>query len=296
MFSFYPSMLRLLSLALIAVGSLTVAQAYPNVQTNLIAFPVTTLEGKPLMVTGKLQIPRTLKGRAPAVLILHGSAGMDSRGAMHALDLNRAGMVTLELDLWGPRGLTGGAGSRSKHPTENLPDVYGAFDFLAALPSVDPERIGISGFSWGGVLALITATRETSYRYGGGRHFAAHLSFYPAVCWGLNKAPGFEFNGLSGASVRILVGALDRYEADPQSCPNMIAALEPKDRGLISVKVYPNAEHGFNMLEAPVTYNDPFINQGKGGEGRSAPNPSARLDARCETVRFFLEHLRSDPR
>ena len=62
---------------------------YPSVRTNLIAFPVTTLDGKTITATGKLQVPRNLKGRAPAVLILHGSAGLDSRGQMHALDLNR---------------------------------------------------------------------------------------------------------------------------------------------------------------------------------------------------------------
>jgi uncharacterized protein len=264
---------------------------YPQIQTNLVTFPITTLDGKTLMATGKLQIPRNLKGRGPAVLILHGSGGMDSRGTTHALDLNRAGMVTLELDLWGPRGFSGGAGSRSKHPTENLPDVYGAYDFLAALPNVDAERIGITGFSWGGVLSLITATRPITYQYGAGRRFAAHLSFYPAVCWGLNKVPGFDFKSLNGANVRLLVGALDRYEADPESCPKMVAALEPRDKALVSVKVYPNAEHGFNMLEAPVGYTDPYINQGKGGEGRSAPNAAARLDSRLEMVRFFLKNL-----
>jgi uncharacterized protein len=264
---------------------------YPQIQTNLVAFPITALDGKPLMAMGKLQIPRNLKGRAPAVLILHGSAGIDSRGSMHALDLNRAGMVTLELDLWGPRGFSGGAGSRSKHPNENLPDVYGAYDYLAALPNVDAERIGITGFSWGGVLSLITATRPVTNQYGAGRRFASHLSFYPAVCWGLNKVPGFDFNTLNGAKVRILVGALDRYEADPESCPKMVAALEPRDRPLVSVKVYPNAEHGFNMLEAAFSYFDPYINQGKGGEGRSAPNAAARLDSRLEMVRFFLQNL-----
>ena len=202
--------------------------------------------------------------------------------------------VTLELDLWGPRGLSGGAGSRSASPYENLPDVYGAFDYLARLPEVDPARIGITGFSWGGVLALLTATRRGSEPYAG-RRFAAHLSFYPGVCWGLNKVPGFEFGALTGSPVRILVGASDRYEANPESCPNMVAALAAHDRALISVKVYPNAEHGFNMLESPFMYTDPYINQGKGGEGRSAPNAAARLDSRLEMVRFFLSNFKTSP-
>jgi uncharacterized protein len=294
-FRMNTNILRPLFVAIIgAFGSFTLAQSYPSIQTNLIAFPITTLEGKSLIATGKLQVPRNIKGRVPAVLILHGSGGLDSRGQMHALDLNRAGLITLELDLWGPRGLSGGSGSRSKTPYENLPDVYGAYDVLVAHPNVNTEQIGITGFSWGGVLALITATRRVSYEYGGGRHFAAHLSFYPSVCWGLNKVPGYEFGLLTGSPVRILVGALDRYEADPESCPRMAATLEPQDRALVSVKVYPNAEHGFNMLESPFAYTDPYINQGKGGEGRSAPSPSARLDARLEMVQFFLGMAKSN--
>jgi uncharacterized protein len=275
------------------LGSFSFAQSVaPTLQTNFIAFPVTTLEGKTLTVTGKLQIPRGLSGKAPAIVILHGSAGVDSRGTLHATDLARAGFVTLELDLWGPRGLTGGSGSRSSHPSENLPDVYGAFSYLTRLPQVDARRIGIMGFSWGGVLALLTAQKELTARFlKDGQHFAAHLSFYPAVCWGLNRVPGFEWRGFTDAPIRILVGALDRYEADPQGCPKMLERLTPEDRARVSVRVFDGAYHGFNMLEAASTYPDPYTNQGRGGEGYSESNPRARLESRVDVLRFFSRLL-----
>lgn len=41
----------------------------------------------------------------PAVVIMHGSAGVDSRGALYARELNLAGIATLEVDMWGARGL-----------------------------------------------------------------------------------------------------------------------------------------------------------------------------------------------
>jgi uncharacterized protein len=279
------------------LSSATAQSVAPTLQTNYVAFPVTTLEGKILTATGKLQIPRGLTGKAPAVLILHGSGGVDSRGSLHAIDLNRAGFVTLELDLWGPRGLTGGAGSRSNHPRENLPDVYGGFKYLAKLELVDAKRIGIMGFSWGGVLALLTAQKSVTEKFlNPGEGFAAHLSFYPAVCWGLNRVPGFELGGFSGAPIRLLVGALDKYEADPESCPKMVARLAPEDRANVTVRVFEGAYHGFNMLEAPITYSDPYTNQGRGGEGYSAPNPKARLEARVDVLRFFGAALiRSTP-
>jgi uncharacterized protein len=281
------------AVAVVAFMPIAFAQSVaPTLKTNFVAFPVTTLEGKPLTVTGQLQVPRTLSGKAPAVLILHGSAGVDSRGTLHAMDLARSGFVTLELDLWGPRGLTGSSSSRSAHPSENLPDVYGAFSYLAKLEAVDARRIGIVGFSWGGVLALLTAQKAVTERFlKDGQAFAAHLSFYPSVCWGLNRVPGFEWRGLTNAPVRILVGALDKYEADPQSCPKMLERLPSQDREHVSVRVFDDAHHGFNMLEAPATYTDPYINQGRGGEGYSAPNPKARLEARLEVVGFFTRWL-----
>ncbi|NJK44175.1 MAG: hypothetical protein HC933_07710 [Pleurocapsa sp. SU_196_0] len=277
-------------IALVAIlGSSSFAQSLaPTLQTNFIAFPVTTLEGKALTVTGKLQIPRALTGKAPAVVILHGSAGVDSRGTLHATIWRGAGFVTLELDLWGPRGLTGGSGSRSSHPSENLPDVYGAFSYLARLPQVDARRIGIMGFSWGGVLALLTAQKDLTARFlKDGQRFAAHLSFYPAICWGLNRVPGFEWRGFTDAPIRILVGALDRYEADPQGCEKMLERSHPRialTSPCASLKV---AYHGFNMLEASSTYPDPYTNQGRGGEGYSESNPKARLESRVDVLRFF---------
>ncbi len=277
----------------VALSSSSFAQSIaPTLQTNYVAFAVTTLEGRALTATGKLQIPRNLTASAPAVVILHGSGGVDSRGTLHATDLARAGFVTLELDLWGPRGFTGGAGSRSAHPSENLPDVYGAFAYLAKLPFVDAKRIGIMGFSWGGVLALLTAQTDLTARFlKDGQRFAAHLSFYPAVCWGLNRAPGFEWRGFSDAPIRILVGALDKYEADPQGCPKLLERLTLEDRARVTVRVFDGAYHGFNMLEAPVTYTDPYTNQGRGGEGYSQSNPKARLESRVDVLRFFTTSL-----
>ncbi len=289
---FYRFLLIFIVLFGASLSEATAQSIAPTMQTNYVAFPVTTLEGQALTATGKLQIPRGLTMKAPAVLILHGSAGVDSRGTLHATDLARAGFVTLELDLWGPRGLTGGAGSRSAHPSENLPDVYGAFSYLARLKQVDAKRIGIMGFSWGGVLALLTAQRELTARFlKDGQHFAAHLSFYPAVCWGLNRVPGFEWRGLTDAPVRILVGALDRYEADRESCPKMVERLPTEDRGLVTVRVFDGAYHGFDMLEAPLTYTDPYINQGRGGEGYSEANPKARLESRVDVLHFFSKLL-----
>lgn len=223
------------------------------------------------------------------MVIAHGSNGIDSRGQAHALDLNRAGIATLEIDMWGPRGLAGGSEGRPGAAWETLPDVFGAFTMLAAHPGVDARRIGILGFSWGGVVTLLSATQHYHDLYlPADQQFAAHAAFYPA-CWIYNTVPGYEFRDLTGASVLILVGGRDRYDDPGESGPDLIAHLDPADRPHIQTIVYPGAEHGFNMFEAPYTYYDPLLHRGQGGEGLSAPQPAAREAARLALVQFFGE-------
>ncbi|WP_349740715.1 hypothetical protein [Roseateles cavernae] len=54
---------------------------------------------KPLTVPAELRMP---PGPArPAVVIVHGSSGIDSRGVSYAKELNAAGIATLEIDMWG---------------------------------------------------------------------------------------------------------------------------------------------------------------------------------------------------
>lgn len=268
-----------------AAGQETFAQ---RLFTRYIAFPQAGVE-RTLIIPGKLQIPveAAAAGKVPAVIVIHGTGGIDSRGASMAAALQRAGIATLEIDQWSPRGVTSAA-NRPRDPNEGLPDVYGAFKVLAADPTIDATRIGITGFSWGGVMSILAAQEAANAKYlPNGQRFAAHLPLYP-VCW-IYNGPGLPpLTKLTGALVRILVGANDHYEGGPQSCPDMLLRLPETDRRAVSVKVYPNATHGFDISEACTpAYQDPAANQGKGGLGQSCPNPAAREDSRREAVEFF---------
>lgn len=264
--------------------------AWPALHTQQLCFPVQALDGTALHIGARLQVPVSER-QVPAVVIAHGSNGIDSRGQLHALDLNRAGMATLELDMWGARGLAGGSEGRPKAAWENLPDVFGAFALLAAHPRVDPQRIGVLGFSWGGVVTLLSATRRCRDQYlPAGQQFAAHAAMYPA-CWIYNTVPGYELRDLTGARVLVLVGGRDRYDDPGNPDHDLITGLGPADRALVQTVVYPGAEHGFNMLEAPYQYRDPILHRGQGGEGRSAPHPESREAARLALLQFFGDAL-----
>lgn len=261
------------------------AQTYPTLpRIFYVSFPSTAPQ--PLTVSAQLRLPVGVQGKAPAVVIVHGSSGIDSRGAYSADALNRAGIATLEIDLWGARGLVGGATGRPRGVPETLPDAYGALKYLAARPEIDPGRIGILGFSWGGVVTMLTATQPyTQSLLPGGPKFAAHAAFYP-VCWVYNTVPGYDFKALTGAPVFIQAGELDTYD-DPDTCPKLVANLPEAARRFVTVKVYKGATHAFNRLEPPITVNDPFSHKGKGGEVEFVPNRGAALQSRLATVAFF---------
>jgi len=274
----------------------------PDLKTHLVAYP---LPGLPLSGIGRLQIPTDLSSaeatraaaatRVPAVVIVHGTGGMDAKGMMYARALNAAGMATLEVDLWSPRGLSGGWDGRPKHVRENLPDAFGALAYLAAHPRIDGRRVGIMGFSWGGVLSMLAADEASAAEHGrGGQRFAAHMPFYP-ICFAYNRVPGYPFRELTGAPIYILTGADDRYDVDPRACDKLADTLPEKFRPHVRVKVYAGAEHGFNNLDRPRRYQDPYHDQGKGGEGGSTPLPAAREDSVKEAVSFFGKALGARP-
>jgi len=262
-------------------------QLRPQPKVSYITFPNVSRE-HPLTIAAQMRVPAR-DGSVPAVVIVHGTSGVDSRGSYHAQALNDAGIATLELDMWSPRALTGGAGpgGRPESVPETLPDAYGALLYLASHSGIDPQRIGITGFSWGGVVSMLTATRPYSDLYMGAdpRRFAAHAPFYP-VCWGYNKIPGYEFSELTGAPVFIQSGECDAYD-EPGSCTELVNGLPEQARRRVTVKMYPEATHGFNRLEPAQTVSDPFAHLGRGGEVRFEANLDAAARSRQATVDFF---------
>jgi hypothetical protein len=100
------------------------------------AYPAFRIDGEtPRLEAGKLLTP-TEGAPAPAVLICHGSDGVDARGSFHAEALNAAGIATFEIDMWAARGVARGALARPRSPTETLPDAFAALRFLAEQPEV----------------------------------------------------------------------------------------------------------------------------------------------------------------
>jgi len=269
--------LRLVVLSLLLAG---VAFAQGTTKTR-VTYPAPTTE---LTIPGTLLMPAG-SGPVPAVVIAHGSGGVDGRGEYHAQALNRAGIATLEIDMWAPRGLRGGPQGRPRRLSETFPDVYGALKFLAARADVDPQRIGIMGFSWGGALAVATASARLTEQFTGGREkFAAHVGFYP-TCWlFLPRAADFA---MTGAPVKILVGDKDDYDA-PDACQRLLDALPADSKSHVALSVYPGGYHGWDGSRS-VNFYDPNAALGKGGQVRFVPDGKLAERSRRETVEFFTQ-------
>jgi dienelactone hydrolase len=252
-------------------------------------------QANPLTISGQLRVPATnAEEKVPAVVIVHGSAGVDSRGAFYSQALNEAGIATLEIDMWAPRGWLGGITGRPSGVPETVPDAYGALKFLSQQPFIDPERIGIMGFSWGGVVTMLSATTPYASLYAGDTAgFAAHVAEYP-VCWVYNVIPGYGFSSFTGAPLLIQAGELDAYDK-PDTCQNLVQSLPPEAQEFISVRVYKNVTHAWDRLQPAMTVTDPYSHLGMGGEVEFVPNPGKAFQSRSNVVRFFQEAFGMTP-
>src|SRR5215831_10783760 len=153
-------------------------------------------------LTGYLYRPEG-RGPHPAVVLLHGRAGVYSslaKGVYNAKTLSKRhkfwgefwaskGYVTLLVDSFGPRGYWQGfgRGSYDERPSEVSEqtvrplDAYGALEFLRRHRDVAGDRIGLQGWSNGGMTALVTmsSTAPGLSTPAPSAGFRAALAFYP---------------------------------------------------------------------------------------------------------------------
>jgi dienelactone hydrolase len=243
----------------------------------------------PLTIAGRLQTPIEAPP-APAVLICHGSDGVDPRGAFHTQALNAAGFATFEIDMWAARGVRRGALARPRAVPETLPDAFAALAFMARQPEIDPGRLGILGFSWGGVVSLLTATPRWRGQLGAAAPpIRAHAALYP-VCWAYENVPGLSLAELTGAPILIQAGDADAYD-DPDGLEQLLARLPASSRAVISGVTHKGAGHGFDRDAPARTIVDPFAHKGAGGPVLMAFHPEAAAAARDANVAFFMQNL-----
>lgn len=131
------------------------------------------LHGKPTRVFAYYAQPEKIDGKVPAVILVHGGGG--TAFPEWARLWAKRGYIALAMDLTG-RGPDGkrlpdggpAQDNRSSFPRQktDLKDMWSyhavaavirGVSLLSSLPRVDPDRIAVTGISWGGYLTCIVA-------------------------------------------------------------------------------------------------------------------------------------------
>jgi dienelactone hydrolase len=96
--------------------------------------------------------------RRPAMLFVHGWGDTQRRDLGLAKNLAARGVVCLTFNLRGHARTAAQRGTVTR--AQNLADLVAAHDVLASWPEVDGARIGVTGTSYGGYLAVLATTRR----------------------------------------------------------------------------------------------------------------------------------------
>jgi dienelactone hydrolase len=206
-------------------------------QAEAVVFAAPAPAGGYMEVQGALFRPPGGE-KAPALIFLHGWGGIGPpRCFLGATELfTRLGYVVLVID---SQSQVMPSGTRVPEVTtaEQANHVVGALSFLAALPEVDGDRVGVVAWSTGG-LAAIKAIAGPEPRHKAFRRLRAAAVMYPICPANIDYLM---------VPLLILIGEEDR-EVSVQSCRNFDAAVVTGNSQLV---IYAGAKHAFDAPWSP---------------------------------------------
>lgn len=133
---------------------------------------------------GHLYLPANINKPMPAMIILHGSGGIQpGREHEYAELFAKNGIAGFVVDYYMPRGVKEDTPYLLKTmiatEIDVLVDAYEALNFLSSHPAIDADRIGVIGFSYGGMATRYALDeRVATILSPGGHRFAIHVDFY----------------------------------------------------------------------------------------------------------------------
>ncbi len=162
------------------------------------------------MVSGLLFLPpgAAPNHRTPAVVMLHGSAGLIYDRAKYGPQLAAMGIAVLLVETYDSRPDLGtGFIERVLNITETMfvADAYAALSYLATRPEIDLHRAALAGFSYGGMATEYAMYAQIADAFSpNGPRFAGHVAFY-APC-----IARFADSRTTGAPLLMLYGEEDQ--------------------------------------------------------------------------------------
>jgi dienelactone hydrolase len=197
------------------------------------------------------------------------------------------------VDSWASRGMKEGCSPASADipNTERFDDGVGALRYLHGRPYVDRDRIGVIGWSNGGVfsIALVNGPSHERARRRGVTlpepGYRAAVAVYPGGCYSLVDERVVR-------PLLVLIGGSDDWTL-PHVCADMVQAMRAKGADA-SIVTYPGAVHYFDVVGQPRVFLIDVENRNLPGKCCGATvgyDPTADADAHRRIAEFFDRHL-----
>lgn len=200
--------------------------------------------------------PEHITEPAPCVVSMHGSLGWRGHHHEYMVRWLEQGIAVLRIHSFDARQVRDVVADQMAVTMAMMTaDAFAALLLLQNIPAIDSDRIGITGWSLGGSVALYSALLPLAEKLAPeGMGFAAHLPLYPAA----HIIPADM--RWSSAPMLVLTG-----EADDYTPPHYIKKLAPMMRQAganIDVRVYEKAHHSYDSPD-PLAWIPDAIRLGK---------------------------------
>lgn len=228
-----------LTISLILILLLPAGPAMSQIK-EILEFTSPSRKG-PVTVRAELFLPEGVAGRMPAMVIHHGSGGVsNTREYAYAREFTKMGVASIIPDSFTPRGVKTTVEDQSTVSSNDMiADAFGALKLAAAHPRLDPARIGITGFSKGGSVAMRSGLEVIARRHApNGPRFALHVPFY-AGCDTI-----YHNMRTTGAPMLVLIGGADTY-VGAERCVFAVERMRAAGSA-VDMIVYPDAQHGWD--------------------------------------------------
>ena len=228
--------------------------------------------------------PDETKGAMPAFVFIHGSGGRLQRHLRYLNLARELGYVTLQIDSFGPRGITSTVGNQTNVTAAMMTtDILRALKHIAGQSGIDPDKIVIMGSSKGAIAALYASWTPIREKVAGKLDFAGYVLLYPLCA-------SIEDGDVTASPVHVFIGEKDNW-TPAAPCIAQVERMKSLGRDW-AITLYEGAYHGFDapiegIRNLPHAYSMVGCSVALRADGYEYETSSGHLLSRTERPKAF---------